>query len=105
MRKALALLGFVAATMLLLQPACAAYELAHFAADPDLPCCAEVQADAAAAPSDGVRAPEAASKAVPAPLALVSRAVSAPPPARLAVWAAPPPPPLPYHVRTARVLR
>jgi hypothetical protein len=118
--------AFFALFLLLLQPVCTAFErcigapnvasaaTAHDAGYADdaspgsydgTPCCPEMRAEAMASAS-----PVAADKNFPAaglmvalPLALAARPELTP--RSHPAWNTPPPPPLPYHARSARILR
>ena len=119
-------LAFFALFFLVLQPVCAAYERhlgtpqvdsaasAHDVAHPDdashalhdsTPCCSEMQADAIAPGTSAVAAERTFPREMSVPLRL---ALPAPPGLTIrshSAWNAPPPLPLPYHARSARILR
>jgi hypothetical protein len=103
LRSGLAAFGLLAALTLVLQPVCGAYELLH-EADGGTPCCAEMQAEAMAAPVSVEISKGANSAPALVPLAATAFA-AAPAPYRFAAWNDPPPPPLSYHARSARILR
>ena len=124
LRRALAAIGMLAVLTLLVQPVCSAYELSRpppgapalsSVAEHDhgakqgrhegKPCCSDIEMNAVlASPSADLLTALPAAKALTAvPYAEPTQA--APASYRLAAWNSPPPLPLPYHVRSARILR
>ncbi len=111
LRRWMAALALLAASFLLLQPICNAYELQgamqHMGATHgSAPCCAEPRSDALAGPSASYHEQIQPIAAVACPVAPAAALTASPrKPQRAALQAPPPPPQLSYCSRSARILR
>jgi hypothetical protein len=102
-----AVLGLLAMLAALLQPLCAAYAAAHEVDHEAVQCCAEADTGAVAASPPPIETAKVTTTspppAVPFPVGMPTAGAYS---YRLAAWNDPPPlPPLPYHVRSARIQR
>ena len=126
MRRLMTAFALIAASLLLLQPVCSAYELsigapqtalpalgndavdagdAGHSTHDGVPCCSELKTTALAGPSGTFHAQTKSMTAAPgalSPAVLFNARLRSSAPA---AWATPPPPALSYYARSARILR